>query len=193
GGRSGFRRWRGLRRFSSNPSLGGGSGLDFLVLRRGFVGDGAIVRTTILSIPRLRRRLLRRLIPRRARGEHRPPTPFPAPWALALCRALQLRDNLVQQHSAQFWVSHLAPTEEHRHLDLVALGQELLDLAHLHVEVVVVRARAHADFLQLRHLLVLARLIFLLGLLILVATPVHKASDRRHRHRRYLDQSELAL
>ena len=94
---------------------------------------------------------------------------------------------------AQLGVSHLAAPEHDRDLDLVALAQELLHLLGLGVEV------ARADLGPVLHLLdddvgaLLARLLGLLGRLVLVLAVVHDPADRGVGLVGHLDQVEVQV
>jgi hypothetical protein len=88
----------------------------------------------------------------------------------------------------------LLPAPEHdRHLDLVPLPKEPLDVAPLGAVVVRVNLRPNLDFLDDRLRLVLARLPGLERRLILELAEVHELADRRPRGRRHLDEIEVCL
>jgi len=76
-------------------------------------------------------------------------------------------------------VGHFAAAEPERHLDLVALFEEALHRAHLHLVIVVVDHRPEFDFLDLDDLLFLAGLGLLLLFLVLVLAEVEDLDDRR--------------
>jgi hypothetical protein len=87
----------------------------------------------------------------------------------------------------------LAAAEHDRHLDLVSLPQEPLDVALLGAVVVRVDLRPDLDLLDDRLRLVLARLPGLERRLILELAEVHEFGDRRTRRRRHLDEVEIRL
>src|SRR5262249_15762780 len=87
----------------------------------------------------------------------------------------------------------LATAEHDRHLDLVALPKEPLDVAFLGAVVVRVDLRPDLDLLDDRLRLVLARLPGLEGRLVLVLTEVHELGDRRPSRRRDLDEVEVGF
>ena len=119
------------------------------------------------------------------------------PSSCGICSTLAMLADLVphplQDVHRQILVRHLAPAEPHGHLDLVALVEELVHLAHLDVVVVVVDARAHLDLLDLDHPLLLAGGVGLLLRLVLELAVVEDLADRRGRGRRDLDQVEAGF
>ena len=82
------------------------------------------------------------------------------------------------------------PRKRMRDLHLVAFLEELEDLLHLRVIVVVVDVRTHLDLLDLLRLLLLALLVGLFLGLIFVAADVEELGDRRIGVGRDLDQVE---
>ena len=91
---------------------------------------------------------------------------------------------------AELAMRHLAAAEAHGDLHLVAFLEELDDLLHLGVIIVVVDVRTHLDLLDLLRLLLLALLVGLLLRLVLVAADIEKLGDGRVRVGRNLDQVE---
>jgi len=87
----------------------------------------------------------------------------------------------------------LAAAEHDRHLDLVSLPQEPLDVALLGAVVVRVDLRPDLDLLDDRLRLVLARLPGLERRLVLELAEVHELADRRPRGRRHLYEVEVCL
>jgi hypothetical protein len=83
--------------------------------------------------------------------------------------------------------------EHDRHLDLVLLVEEALDVTLLRLVVVVGDLRAQLDLADVDLLLVLARLLGLLLLLVLVLRVVEQAAYGRPRVRRDLDEVEVGL
>ena len=139
------------------------------------------------------RHLFRRLPSGRAGQDHGHHAPFEHRRALDRGHILQLHDHLLQQLAPQVGMGHLATTEHHGNLDLVPLAEELLDLADLDGQIVIVGLGAHADLFELRCLLALAGFVFLLLLLVLEPAIVHKTADRGNRHGRDFDQIEVTL
>jgi hypothetical protein len=106
---------------------------------------------------------------------------------------LDIAGQPLEQLVAQFG-SRLLPAPEHdRHLDLVPLPKEPLDMAPLGAVVVRVNLRPNLDFLDDRLRLVLARLPGLERRLILELAEVHELAHRRPRGRRHLDEVEVCL
>ena len=87
----------------------------------------------------------------------------------------------------------LAASEHDRHLDLVLLAQEALDVALLGLVVVGGDLRPQLDLADVDLLLMLAGRLGLLLLLVLVLRVVEQAGDGRLRVGRDLDQVEVAL
>jgi hypothetical protein len=106
---------------------------------------------------------------------------------------LDIRGQLLKQPIAQFGPGLLASAEHDRHLDLVALLEEPLDMALLGAVVVRIDLRADLDLLDDRLSLVLARLSGLQCRLVLELAEVHQFADRRPRRGRDLDQVEICL
>ena len=105
----------------------------------------------------------------------------------------QVVDQPLQNAPADLRVRHFASAEEDRRLDLVAVGQEALDVLLLELVVVLVDLRPELDFLDLDDLLVLLGLPGALLFLVLVAPEVHDAADRRVRRCRNLHEVEPLL
>ena len=99
--------------------------------------------------------------------------------------------HLLEQLTPKLWVRQLAPAEEHRHLDFVAVFEELDRALGLSVDVVFADLRPEPNLLELDDLLVLAGLPLLLGLLVLEAPVVQQPANRRDDIRGYLDQVEV--
>ena len=106
---------------------------------------------------------------------------------------LELLRDLLEDGAPDFGVDHLAATEHDRNFDLVAALEELLRVARLHLKVVRIDFGPHADLAQDGGVLALARLAFLLRLLVLELAIIEQAADRRHRRRRNFDKVEVAL
>lgn len=85
----------------------------------------------------------------------------------------------LEQLVAEFWPRLLATAEHDRHLDLVSLPQEPLDMALLGAVVMRVDLRPDLDLLDDRLRLVLARLPGLESRLVLELAEVHELADRR--------------
>ena len=151
---------------------------------------GAVVR---LALTGGGGRLLLRLPVWRLRQDHGHHATFHDRRTLDHGDVLHRCHHLFEQTATQIRVRHLASTETHNDLYLVAFAEELLDLAHLHGDIVLIRFWTQSDFFELRGLLALARLVLPLGLLVLEPSIVHQTADRRVRHRRYLDQVHISL
>src|SRR6185312_1196342 len=90
-------------------------------------------------------------------------------------------------------VGLLAAAEHDRHLDLVVVLEEALDVAFLGRIVVRRDLRPQLDFADVDLLLVLASLLLLLLLLVFVLRVVEQTGHRRLRTGRHLDQVEVGL
>ena len=104
----------------------------------------------------------------------------------------ELLGQAVEDHHAALGVRDLAAAEHDRDLDLVLVAQEALDVALLRLVVVLRDLRPELDLADRDLLLVLARLLELLGLLVLVLRVVQHAADGRARLGRDLDEVEIA-
>ena len=107
--------------------------------------------------------------------------------------SLDVLEQALEQRPAALGVGLLAAAEHDRHLDLVAVAQEALDVTLLGLVVVVGDLRAQLDLAHVDLLLVLAGGLRLLLLLVLVLRVIEQPGDRRARVRRHLDQVEIAL
>ena len=87
-------------------------------------------------------------------------------------------------------MGELAAAEAQGDLHLVAFLDELEDLPHLHVIIVVVDVRTHLDLLDLLRLLRLARHVGLFLGLVFVLADIEELGDRRVGVGRNLDQVE---
>ena len=85
-----------------------------------------------------------------------------------------------QQILSDIGVGHLPAAEADSDLAPVALGQEFLGVAQLHIEVVHVNAGRHTDLLNLHHPLIFAGFLLALGLLEPVLAVVHELAHGRH-------------
>ena len=101
--------------------------------------------------------------------------------------------ELDQQVLTDLGVGHLTTAEADGDLTAVAVGQELLCIAQLDIEVIHVNAGGHPDFLDLHHTLVLAGLFLSLGLLEAELAVIHDLADRGNGIRRDLDQVQALL
>ena len=101
--------------------------------------------------------------------------------------------KLQQQLLTDIGVSHLSAAETNSDLAAVTVGQELLSIALLDIEVIDVNAGGHPDFLDLHHTLVLAGFLLSLGLLKAVLAVIHDLADRGHGIGRDLDQVQVLL
>ena len=104
-----------------------------------------------------------------------------------------LLSKLDQQILADVGVGHLPPAEPDGDLAPVALAQELLGVAQLHIEVVDIDAGRHANLLDLHYPLILAGFLLALGLFEPVFAVVHKLTHRGYGVGGDLDQIQIAL
>src|SRR5438309_7275101 len=88
-------------------------------------------------------------------------------------------------------VRHLPAAEPHRRPHLVALVQELVDVAGFDLEVVLSDLGAEPHPLDVTGAAMTAAALFLLFVLVLAI--VNDPAHRRHRRRRHLDEVELSL
>jgi hypothetical protein len=89
------------------------------------------------------------------------------------------RLHALEHRHAELAVRHLAAAEAHGDLHLVAFAEELDDLLHLGVVIVVVDVRTHLDLLDLLRLLALALRVGLLLRLVFEAADVEELGDGR--------------
>src|SRR5438876_5400075 len=90
-------------------------------------------------------------------------------------------------------MAHLGPTELDADPYPITFSQELLNLARLHIYIMLVCTRTHANLFKRHCLLILACLVFFLCLLILILTVVHQFTDWRHSIGRYLNKIKIAV
>src|SRR5262245_35861830 len=88
---------------------------------------------------------------------------------------------------------HFAAPEKNSGFDLVAVGEEALDVLLLEVVIVLVDLRTELDLFDLDHALVLLRFAAALLLLVLILAEVHDSADGRYRSGRNLDQIQPFL
>ena len=86
--------------------------------------------------------------------------------------------ELLEQITSDVRVGHFASAETDGNLHPVAIGQELLCVFQLGVEIPNVNARRHTDLLDLHHMLVLSCFLLPLALLELILAVVHQFADR---------------
>src|SRR6476646_1385533 len=127
------------------------------------------------------------------RKHHQHLAAFHARMRLDLCYLGGLLLHPAEHRHAELAMRHLTTAEAHGDLHLVAFLDELEDLLHLRVIVVVVDVRTHLDLLDLLRLLLLALLGGLLLGLVFVAADVEELRDRRVGVGRNLDQIEPDL
>ena len=127
------------------------------------------------------------------RHHHRHVAPFLHRALLDDAELGELLGEPVEDRGAALGVGDLAAAEHDRDLDLVLVAQEALDVVLLGVVVVLGDLRAELDLAHGDLLLVLARLLDLLGLLVLVLGVVEHAAHRRARLGSDLDEVEVAL
>ena len=83
-----------------------------------------------------------------------------------------------QKRLSNFGMGHVPAAEPNRHLDTIAFLQELLRILDLDIKIIGVDARGHADFFDLRHMLVLLCLFFLFGLFKAELSVIHDLAHR---------------
>nr|WP_228430491.1 hypothetical protein [Baekduia soli] len=105
----------------------------------------------------------------------------------------ELLGQAVEDHAPALGVGHLTATEHDGDLHLVLVAEEALDVTLLGVVVVLGDLRPELDLPDDDLLLVLARLLLLLGELVLELGVVQDAADGRTGLRRHLDQVEISL
>ena len=99
--------------------------------------------------------------------------------------------HVVEDLRSELRVGHLSSPELHRHLDLVPFVEELVDLAHLRVEVTTPDLRLELDLLDGDVHRLPAGFLGLLGFLVAELPVVHDPAHRRVGHRRDLDEVEI--
>lgn len=102
-------------------------------------------------------------------------------------------EEILQGHAGFFRCRLLSAAQQDLRFHLVSLGQELLRLRPLELEIVAVGAKTDADSLGLDLLLFGGLLTHLLGLLILELSVVQDTTYRRFGLRRYLHQVQFLL
>jgi hypothetical protein len=105
---------------------------------------------------------------------------------------LDLLREPLQQMPPQLGMAQLAAPETDRHLDSIAVLEELDRAMDLRLEVTHADLRREADFLEADALSTLG-LLLPLRELVLVLPEVEKTSDRWSRHRCHLDEVEALL
>jgi len=119
--------------------------------------------------------------------------------ALQLCALVQIGNfgalfgKLIQQILADVGVGHLTAAETNGNLHAVAVGNELLSVLQLGVEVAHVDTGRHPDLLDLHHVLVLSGFLLALALLETELSVVHQLAHRGIRLGRDLDQIQTLL
>ena len=99
--------------------------------------------------------------------------------------------ELLQQNFANGGMGHFTAAEADRHLDAVALLQELLGVLQLDVKVIGIDVGRHTDFLNLNHALILLGFFFLLQLFEAELAIIHDLADRGNRVGCDLDQIQI--
>src|SRR5712692_10268929 len=90
-------------------------------------------------------------------------------------------------------MAHLRSTELDADPHPIAFCEELLNLAGLHVNIMVICTWTHANLFQRDGFLILAGLVLFLCLLVFILTIVHQFADRWESIGRNLNQIEIAL
>ena len=85
---------------------------------------------------------------------------------------------------------HFTTAEADGDFDAIALGNELLRVFQLHIEIPDVDAGRHADLLDFDHMLIFASLFLLFRLFEAELSIVQQFADGRYRRRRNFDQVE---
>ena len=101
--------------------------------------------------------------------------------------------ELYQQVLTDVGMGHFASTESNGDFAPVALGQELLRVAHFYIEVIHVDTGRHTDLFDLHHALVLTGFLLSLGLLEPELAVIHQFTHRGHGVRGNLDQIQTLL
>src|ERR1700730_5237200 len=127
------------------------------------------------------------------RHHHRHVAPFLHRALLDHAQLGELFGETIEDRRAALGVGHLPAAEHDRHLDLVLVAQEALDVDLLGVVVVLGDLRTELDLADRDLLLVLARLLLLLRLFVLVLRVVEHAAHRRLGLGCHLDEIEVAL
>src|SRR5581483_9471698 len=162
-------------------------------------------RRRVPAVPRPRR--CRWARPRLRRGVALPTPPSPscrarAPSSCSCRRAWHHLDppevpdpfgHVVEDPPAKFGMLCLPEPEHDRHLHLVTLAEELLDLAGLRVEVAVPDLAPVLHFLARNVGALAAGVTLALGLLVLPLAVVHDPADRGVRLSRHLDEVEVEV
>ena len=120
--------------------------------------------------------------------EHRHVSAFQLSSLIQGCHFGALLSKAFQQVTADFRVSHFTAAETNGYLHAIAIGNELLCIFELGVEVTDVDTGRHADLLDLHNVLILLCFFLALTLLELVLTIVHKLANGRNSLRRNLHQ-----
>ena len=90
-----------------------------------------------------------------------------------------LLDHIRHDRSTHFLVRHFTTAIGQRHLGLVAVRQELLDLPDLDLEIMLIGAWPQLDFFHLRRFLMTPALMVFLAQLKFILSIVHDATNRR--------------
>src|SRR5947209_6079814 len=90
-------------------------------------------------------------------------------------------------------MAHLRSTELDTDPHSITFGQELLNLACLHVYIMLVCSGTHTNLFERNGFLILACLVFFLCLLVLILTVVHQFADWRYSVGRYLNKIKISI
>ena len=101
------------------------------------------------------------------------------PSSLAGLSRLAVSAHCAAKRSSRSGMGHLPAAESDRDLDAVAVGDELLRVFELRIEIPDVDARRHPNLFDLHHVLVFSGLFFPLALLEPVFAVVHELAHRR--------------
>lgn len=90
-------------------------------------------------------------------------------------------------------MAHLGPAKLDAHANSITLGQKLLNLARLHVDIMLVCTGTHTDLFQRNRLLIFTGLVLSLRLLVLITAIVHQFTDRRYSIGRDLNHIKIPI
>ena len=85
----------------------------------------------------------------------------------------------LQQLTTKVQVRHLTTTEPQSDFHFVAVFQELKDVTHFHIVVIVVSVRTELDLFDLDDFLLFTRFVFAFLRLVFELTKVHNLTNRR--------------
>ncbi len=101
---------------------------------------------------------------------------------------VEILADFVEQILSELRVRHLAASKSECHLDLVAIGEKPLHIAHLDLIIVGIDVWAHLDFFDPERLLLFARLIGLLADAVFIFAIIKQFAYRRFGFRRNFNE-----